>query len=150
MKKQFIVLGVSVFAIVPICFGQGTKTTGLSAGNETAIIDSEKASWEAYKNKNADAFKKLMAMDYHGVYAEGIQTLDTEVADMAKADLQAYSLADVKVVFPHADVAVITYKATTNGTFNGQDRSGTYNVSSVYMKRGGRWLGVFHTEIKAQ
>src|ERR1700757_4634280 len=128
--------------MVPICFGQ-VKAVENSAVNETAVIDSEKAAWEAYKNKNADAFRKLMAADYHGVYAEGIQALDTEVADMAKADLQEYALSDVRVVFPHADVAVITYKATTKGTFNGQDRSGTYNAGSVYMKRGGTWLGIF-------
>jgi hypothetical protein len=149
MKKQFIVLWASMLAIIPICFGQPTPVER-SADNQTAIIDSEKAAWEAYKNRKADAFKKLMATDYHGVYAEGIQTLETEVADMAKADLQEYSLADIKVVFPYADVAVVTYKATTKGMFNGQDRSGTYNAGSVYIKRGGRWLGVFHTEIKAQ
>jgi len=137
-----------VLAIVPLCFGQA-KLAEKSVGNETAIIDSEKAAWEAYKNKNADAFKRLMATEYHGVYAEGIQTLETEVADMAKAELQEYSLADLKVVFPDPDVAVITYKATTKGTFNGQNRSGTYNSGSVYVKRGEKWLGVFHTEIKA-
>ena len=149
MKKQFIVLWASVLAIVPICFSQA-KPVEKSAGDETAIIDSEKAAWEAYKSKNADAFKELMATDYRGVYAEGIQTLDTEVADMAKAGLQEYSIANLKVVFPQAGVAVITYKATTKGAFNGQDRSGTYNAGSVYIKRGGRWLGVFHTEIKQQ
>ena len=32
--------------------------------------------------------------------------MDREVADMAKTDLRDYSLADMKVVFPSADVAV--------------------------------------------
>ena len=148
MKKQFVLLSASVLAFAPICFAQ-TKPLERSATDETAIINSEKAAWEAYKNKNGDAFRKLMAADYHGVYAEGIQSLDAEVADMAKADLQEYSLADLKVVFPQQGVAVITYKATTKGRYNGQDRSGTYNAGGVYIKRGGIWLGVFHTEIKA-
>jgi len=138
-----------MFAVVSVCFGQ-VKPPEKSVGDEMAIIDNEKAAWEAYKNKDGDAFKKLMATDYHSVYAEGILTLDTEVADMAKADLQEYSLADARVVFSGPDVAIITYKATTKGMFNGQARSGTYNAGSVYKKRGGKWLGVFHTEIKAQ
>jgi Domain of unknown function (DUF4440) len=149
MKKQFLLLWASLLAIAPICFAQ-TKPVKKSVTDETAIINTERAAWEAYKNKNGDAFRKMMAADYHGVYAEGIQSLDTEVADMAKADLQEYSLANVKVVFPREDVAVITYKATTKGRFDGQDRSGTYNAGGVYIKRGGIWLGVFHTEIKAQ
>lgn len=149
MKRRFIVLALSALAIVPIYFGQD-KPIQQSDPEQAAIIDSEKGAWEAYKNKDADAFKKLMAPDYYGVYAEGIQSLRADVADMPKADLQEYSLADLKVVFPQADVAVITYKATTKGNFNGQARSGTYNAGTVYIKRGGKWLGVFHTEIKAQ
>ena len=48
--------------------------------------------------------------------AEGIKNLDREVADMAKTDLREYSFADMKVVFPSADIAVITYKTTIQQT----------------------------------
>jgi hypothetical protein len=56
----------------------------------------------------------------------------------------------MKVVFPSADVAVIRYKATIQMTFEGKDMSGTYNSASVWVKKGGKWLEVFHTELKAQ
>ena len=94
--------------------------------------------------------KSFWPLDYCSVYAEGIKTLDREVADMEKTDLREYSFADTKVVFPSADVAVMTYKVTMQETSAGQDASGTYNSASVWNKRGGKWLGVFHTEIKAQ
>src|SRR5438552_796852 len=84
------------------------------------------------------------------VLADGVKTLDREVADMAKTDLRDYSFADVKVTFPHAKVAVITYKATQHATSGGQDVSGTYNSGSVWIKGGGKWAGVFHTETKTQ
>src|SRR2546423_2348557 len=107
-----------------------------------AITDLEKSAWEAYKNKQADAFKKLLSKDYYGVYAEGIKNLDTEVADMAKAELGDYSLADMKVVFPSTDIAVITYKSTIQQTSEGKDMSGTYNSGSIWVKKGGKWLEV--------
>jgi len=44
----------------------------------------------------------------------------------------------------------MTYKVTMQGTSAGQDVSGTYNAASVYVQRDGKWLGVFHTEVKAQ
>jgi hypothetical protein len=69
---------------------------------------------------------------------------------MAKTDLRDYSLADMKVVFPSADVAVITYKTTIQQTSEGKDMSGIYNGASVWAKKGGKWLEVFHTELKAQ
>jgi len=84
------------------------------------------------------------------VYTEGIETADTEAADMAKFDLRDYSLGDMKVTFPSIGVAVVTYKATQQATFAGQDISGAYNCASVLIVRRGKWLVVFHTEIQTQ
>ena len=151
MEKQFILSCVTLIAVVPVCLPQASPAKpAKSASNETAITHLETSAWEAYKNKQADAFKKLMSEDYCGEYAEGIKNLDREVADMAKADLRDYSLADMKVVFPSADVAVITYKSTIQQTSEGKDISGTYNSGSIWVKKGGKWLEVFHTEVKAQ
>src|SRR5215475_15139867 len=111
MKKRFILFCVTLIAAGPVCFAQASPAKpAKSASNETAITDLEKSAWEAYKNKQGDAFKKLCSKDYYGEYAEGVKNLDGEVADMAKTDLREYSLADVKVVFPSRDVALITYK----------------------------------------
>jgi hypothetical protein len=151
MDKQFILSCVMLIAVVPVCLAQTSPAKpAKSASNETAITHLETSAWEAYKNKQADAFKKLMSEDYCGEYAEGIKNLDREVADMAKTDLRDYSLADMKVVFPSADVAVITYKTTIQQTSEGKDMSGTYNSGSIWVKKGGKWLEVFHTEVKAQ
>src|SRR4026209_1196795 len=122
MKKQSIVFCVTLIAAAPVCFAQASPAKpAKSASNEEAITDLEKSAWESYKNKQADAFKKLMSQDYCGAYAEALKTLDMEVADMAKTDLRDYSLANMKVVFPSADVAVIRYKATILMTFEGKD-----------------------------
>src|SRR5205807_2171953 len=151
MKKQFILCCITLIAIAPICFGQASPpNSGKAAPNESAIGDLEKSAWEAYKNKQTDAFKALLSKDYCGVYADGTKTLDAEVADMAKTDLRDYSFADVKVAFPHPKVAVITYKATQQATSGGKDISGTYNSGSVWVQHGGKWVGVFHTETKVQ
>ena len=126
MKKRFILLCVTLTAAAPVCFAQASPAKpAKAASNQTAIIDLEKSAWETYKNKQADAFRELMSKDYYGMYAEGIKNLDREVADMAKTDLSEYSHADMKVVFPSADVAVVTYKTTMQQTSEGKDMSGT-------------------------
>jgi hypothetical protein len=151
MKKQFILFCVTLIVAAPVCFAQTSPSkSDKSASKETAITDLEKSAWEAYKNKQADAFKKLLSKEYCGAYAEGIKDMDKELADMATTDLHDYSFADTKVVFPSADVAVITYKATIQATAGGKDNSGTYNSASVWIKKGGKWLGVFHGEAKTQ
>ncbi|PYL59847.1 MAG: hypothetical protein DMF31_05805 [Verrucomicrobia bacterium] len=85
-----------------------------------------------------------------GVYAEGVKTLDAELADMAKSDLPDYSFSDITVVFPHPKMAVMTYKAKLQATADGKDISGTYNSGSVWVQQGGKWVGAFHTESKMQ
>jgi hypothetical protein len=79
-----------------------------------------------------------------------MKTADAEIVDASASNLRDYSLADVKVEFPSADVAVITYKVTRQETFDGQDVSGTYNSGSVWIKKAGKWLCVLHTGVKAQ
>ena len=132
MKKTFILCCITLLAIAPVCFIQGKPAkAGKSGANESTITDLEKSAWKDYKNKQADAFKALMSKDYYGVYAEGVKNLDAEVADMAKSDLRDYSFSDVKVVFPHPKMAVMTYKAKLQATADGKDISGTYNGGSV-------------------
>jgi Domain of unknown function (DUF4440) len=147
MKKPFILCCVTLLAIAPICLVQAKP--GKPAASESTITDLEKSAWDAYKNKQADAFKALMSKDYYGVYAEGVKNLDAEVADMAKSDLREYSFADVKVAFPYPKVAVVTYKATVQASADGKDVSGTYNCGSVWVQREKKWVGVFHSESKA-
>jgi hypothetical protein len=151
MKKLFILCCITLLAIAPVSIIQGKPArAGKSAANESTITDLEKSAWEAYKNKQADAFKALMSKDYYGVYAEGMKTLDAELADMAKSDLRDYSFSDVKVVFPHPKMAVMTFKAKVQATADGKDISGTYNCGSVWVQQGGKWVGAFHSEAKAQ
>ncbi|HZR05394.1 MAG TPA: nuclear transport factor 2 family protein [Candidatus Udaeobacter sp.] len=151
MKKQFTVRCVILIAAAPICFSQASPAKPTkTAGDEAVITNLEKSAWEAYKNKQSEELKKLLSKEYVGVDAEGIKNLDAEVGDMMKNDLRSYSLADVKVVFPRAKIAVITYKATTQGTSSGHESSGTYNSASLWSKQSGKWRVIFHAEIQSQ
>jgi uncharacterized protein YpuA (DUF1002 family) len=151
MKKTFILCCITLLAVAPVCLVQGKpEKAGKSAATESTISDLEKSAWEAYKNKQADAFKALMSKDYYGVYAEGMKTLDTELADMSQTDLRDYSFSDVKVVFPHRKMAVMIYKANVQATAGGKDMSGTYNCGSIWIQQDGKWVGAFHFEAKTQ
>jgi hypothetical protein len=151
MKKTFSFFLCVLIATAPICFGQASPSkSDKFPTKEAAVTDSEKSAWEAYKNKQADAFKKYLASDYCGFYAEGIKNADKEVADMEKYELRDYSFADMNITFPSPNVAVTTYKVTLKSSSGGQDKSSTYNVANVWITKGGKWLIIFHTEAKSQ
>jgi hypothetical protein len=150
MKKQFLFLPMTL-AGVAVCFGQtSSPTPGNIPRNEQTIINLEKALTEAYKNKQGDAFKKYLAKNYVGINADGIAKVDTEITGMENTDLRNYSFADMKVVFPKAGVAIVTYKTTVDSNAAGQDTSGAYNVASVWTERWGHWVLISHVFIKSQ
>jgi len=118
--------------------------------NKEAIISKEKAAWQAFKDKKADEFKKLLSTDLVTVYADGMHNLQQELDAMSKTDMKSFDLSDFNVVFPNPKTAIITYKAKIEATSDGKDVSGTYNVGSVWHTANGQWVGVFHTDMKEE
>jgi hypothetical protein len=152
MKKQLILIGVIFIMAASLCMGQLSVYKRTKSGVSQAVIsDLEKSITQAYKDKQADAFKRFLAADFTAIDEHGIKGVDAEVAEMAKTDVHDNVFADMKVTFPAADVAVITYKVTTQATSAGQDTSGTYNAATVWVKYNDKtWLAVFHTFVKTQ
>ena len=159
MNRQLSLLCVVLIATNRMCLAQtdselsGEPSAAPSTPPVTdagTIADLEDSVWKAYKNKQLRSFEGLLYKTYYGVYADGIKTLDMEVADMDKTDIDSYSLADINVEFPNPSIAVITYKTSQRGTFDGKDVSGNYYNESVWVKKGDRWLNTFHTAIKAK
>src|SRR5436190_1413596 len=109
------------------------------AGDKETIIANEKAAWQAFKDKNAEAFKKIVDKDLRAVYAEGILNLQQELDEMKNRDISSFSLSDFEAFSDEPDVMVLTYKATVQGTAGGTDISGTYNAGSVWKKENGAW-----------
>jgi ketosteroid isomerase-like protein len=159
MKREFILCCFSLVAAAFICLGQQSPSPSpsptpfkpaRSATKEKIIVNLEKTVTEAFKNKQAETFKKYLAAEFVAIDAEGIEGVDNQIANLAKYDVRENSFADMKVAFPSPKVAVITYKVTTQATRAEQNTSGTYNVASVWMKRGGNWLLICHAFVKSQ
>ena len=142
MKKYFS-LGLTVwFAAVALAIA--------ATPDKDAIMAKEKEAWQAFKDKNADAFKKLVDKDFRGVYAEGVVDLKAEVDEMQKTDMKSFAISDYTAFSDEPDVIVTTYKCAVQGTSGGKDNSGTYNCGTVWKKEGNDWMAIFHTNVKAE
>ena len=121
------------------------------AGPDKAAIEAkENAAWQAFKDKNADAFQKLIDKDLRAVYAEGIMKLSDELDAMKKWDMKSFAISNFEMFSDEKDVVVTSYVVNVEGTFDGKDMSGTYNAGSVWKMEGNDWLGIFHTNIKQE
>ncbi len=109
----------------------------------------ETAAWQAFKDKDADGFKKVVDHDMVGIYSDGISDLAKNLADMKKWDMKSFTISDFKSHSDEKDVVVTSYKVTLQGTMDGHDGSGTYNAGSVWKQENSQWLAIFHSNVKA-
>ena len=119
-----------------------------AAPDKETIIAKEKAAWQAFKDKKADDFKKIISADLMAVYDSGIKNLAQEIDTMGKMNMTSFNLSDINVTFPDPETALITYKVKVDATMEGKDISGSYNAGSVWRIKKGEWQGIFHTDMK--
>jgi hypothetical protein len=141
--KKYITYSVAIFFAM-------TALSLAAATDKEAIMAKEKEAWQAFKDKKADDFKKLVDTGFRGVYAEGIVNLTQELADMQKWDMKSFALSDFTSYSDEPDVVMTTYTVTIQGTVNGKDASGTYNCGTVWKAEKGVWLAIFHTNVKQE
>jgi hypothetical protein len=141
MKKYMTYAVTAFFATIAI---------SLAAPDKDAIMAKETAAWQAFKDKKADDFKKVVDKDFRGVYAEGVSDMQKELDDMKKWDMKSFTISDYKAFSDEPDVMVTTYIVKIEGTYDGKDSSGTYNAGSVWKKEGKNWLAIFHTNAKQE
>ena len=119
-----------------------TTAFSFAAPNDAALEAKENAAWQAFKDKNADAFKKCVAADMMAVYADGIYDLQKEIDQMNKSDIKSFTLSDFKITMSGADTAVVTYTAKVEEG----DKTTNYNCGSVWQMKDGDWRAIFHTD----
>jgi hypothetical protein len=140
MKKYISYTAMALFATIAV--------SNAAPPDKAAMEGKEKAAWQAFKDKNEAEFKKLVDKDFRGVYDEGISNMQKELDDMNKWDMKSFEISDYDMFSDEKDVVVTTYKVKIEGTYEGKDMSGTYNAGTVWKQEKGKWMAIFHTNIK--
>src|SRR3977135_3717113 len=136
--KKYITYSVAMFFAMTVL--------GFAAGSDKDAIEAkEKAAWQAFKDKKADDFKKVVDKDIRSVYPEGINSLQKELDSMKKWDMKSFAISSFDMFTDEPDVIVTTYVVKVEGTVDVKDVSGSYNAGSVWKKEGNDWLAIFHT-----
>ena len=157
MKKIVAFLCLVVFAAA--CANQpanNTATTNTNSGNEmksTAppseadIIAKEKAGWDAFRKKDADAFKKMLAPEYIEVFWDGTHDTAFALQGMKDTEISDVTFADWKLTTIDKDAVLLTYTATVKGSFKGKAfPEGPYREASAYVNRNGDWVAIYYQE----
>lgn len=110
------------------------------------IVAQERAGLDALKRGDLAAFNASLADEAVFVDPHGPAT-KAEVIDHTSAfKLDNFAMADVKFVPLPSDSGLIVYTLTESGTSHGRQFSAKVYVSSLWLKRGGKWLCAFSQE----
>jgi hypothetical protein len=113
------------------------------------IIAQENAFWKAYVGANTEDLSKLLLPGFTSVEQE-IWNRD-QVLTFVKRFHEHCTLAPVELIDPHvtfltSDIATLVYHSTETPTCGTRTMSGDTNISSVWLRRDGRWQLHLHTE----
>jgi hypothetical protein len=130
-----------LFATAPV-FAQ-------TASNPDVIVAQENAFWKAYISADSAGLSNLLLSDFTNVEQELWSR--NQVLEFVKQFHEHCSLAPVKILDPRViflspDVATIVYHATESPTCGARTMSGDTNISTVWVRREGRWQMQLHTE----
>ena len=113
-------------------------------------LQKETSVWQTYKDKNAAAFGALFAPTYVGLYEDGPATKAKELDNLKKAKIASFKIDNFASRMVDPDDMLMTYVVDVKGTMGKDDISGKYQAASLWHRTGTKWLGVYHTEIKAK
>lgn len=120
------------------------EKTALSSSAEPAVRQLVSELAEATARNDTAALERNYADDYTFTNPSGVVlTKAQRIAATKSGDLKFESFSNDEVnVRVYGDVAVVTGRSTLKGQLKGQDISGQYRFTSVYVNQGGRWQAV--------
>jgi ketosteroid isomerase-like protein len=148
--NKFAVLLLSIALAVPAFAGQHVSVRPRaamgSADDETIreIIEMEREAREASIHRDADFSARTLADDYVAISPLGQVTTKQDTLSARKSGQLRYDTIDISdmVVRVYGDTAVVTARADVKGHQLGEDFSGPYRYTRVWVRRTGHWQAV--------
>lgn len=119
------------------------------------IIDLEHRFWQSMIDNDTNTALDLLAEPSLMVSTQGAMQFDhakyREMAEKGSMVVNSYELSDLNVMFPNDETAVLTYhvKQTVAPRGKGDSKIQEMNDTSTWIRNGGEWKCVMHTETPA-
>jgi len=144
MANSTISRGIS---LVLLTVGAGLAQQALPTGTlRDEIAAQERGGLDALKVGDVTTFANTLADDSVFVDAHGAAGKDEVVRNVGGFRLTDYTMSDIRFVALSTDSGLIVYRMVESGTSHGKEFTAKVQVSSIWMRRGGKWLCLFSQE----
>jgi len=108
------------------------------------IVEMERQAKQASLHRDPDFSQRTLAEDYVAITPLGQVTTKQDTVSARKSGQLRYDAIDVSdmVVRVYGDTAVVTARADIKGHQLGEDFSGPYRYTRVWVRRTGHWQAV--------
>jgi hypothetical protein len=129
-------------------FVQSGMMSGADTATEHEIQKLETSLWQAWKNHEAKPFEEHLTSDSVNVVASTSRGKANIVKDITSQNckVSSFSLSGFGYQWLDARSVIVTYVATQDAVCDGQKAPAKVNASSVWVKRGKKWMNAFHQE----
>ena len=146
MKRRILVI-----AFAPAVFLVFSLNVMAESGDVAVIkeqlIKLEKQSWEAWKNRDGKFFQDFLSDDHVEVGFGGVSNKAEIVSFVGSpvCQVKSYELDQFELKMLDKSTALLTYREAQDTVCHNPVPSPCW-VSSLYMKRGDRWLNVLYQQ----
>jgi len=139
-----IVAVLPAFAAQHVAIRPRTSVESADQATIREVVDMERQAREAIMHRDAEFSQKTLADDYVAITPLGQVTTKQDSVSARKSGQLRYDMVDVTdmVVRIYGDTAVVTARADVKGRQLGEDFSGPYRYTRVWVRRGGHWQAV--------
>ena len=148
--KQLCLVVLIILALANFISGQ--KSQSRTDDLKRTLVELEKKSWVAWKNHDGKFFQQFLSDDHVEVGFGGVTNKATVVAGVASplCVVKSYAIDKFELVKFDADTALLTYHAAQDTTCNGNTVPSPVWVSSLYLRRHGRWRNALYQQTQTR
>ncbi len=155
-ERSMKILPVVAICCVSLCLSflpfPGRAAQGETNALKEQLVKLEKQSWKAWKYHDGKFFEDFLSEDHVELGFGGASDKKSVIAGVAsgECEVKGYSLDSFELRMLGSEAAVLTYHEAQEATCHGRAVPSPCWVSSLYMKRDGRWLNVFYQQTQAR
>ncbi len=116
---------------------------------EKALQGKEQIGWQAWKDHDQKAIESMIPDDSiniaGGTVDKGKQQILKDMMEPG-CKVNSFSLSDFSYLWIDKDTVIMTYNAAQDATCGGKKQPDKVVASSVWQKKGGKWVSPFHQE----
>lgn len=110
------------------------------------LVEKETSLWEAWKNKDSDAFDKTFTEDSVSMGANGLTKREEILKSIKESDCEvgSYAIEGAKASEITKDVVLLNYRTKIDATCGGEKLPSGSWVSSIWVRDGEEWKSSFY------